>query len=387
MEKNNFKFIDLFSGIGGFHQAMEYFGGECILASDIDTNAISVYKNNYNIDSNINIRDIKTEDIPNFDVLCAGFPCQSFSIAGKKQGFLDETRGTLFFEIARILEGKHPKYILLENVKNLVSHDNGNTYRVIRETLNNLGYRLTEEPLILSPHQFGVPQSRERIYIPGVYDPKNVNIPIEIKFDNLLKKKDNSIYSILDENENSKEYELNEHMIKVLKCWEEFIQGVKNKPTFPINTIYFKDEIDNEEFPDWKEKVKNKNINFYSDNKDFINSWLKKWNNLKEFTPTERKLEWCCGNTINSIYEGVIQKRQSGVRVKTPDVFPTLVAMVQTPIIGRYKRYLSVREAARLQSFPDTFIPDSNTHQAYKQLGNSVNIKVLIEVFKQLQKY
>lgn len=383
---SKFKFIDLFSGIGGFHQAMEYFGGECVLASDIDANAINVYKNNYNIDSNINIRDIKTEDIPDFDVLCAGFPCQSFSIAGKKKGFLDETRGTLFFEIARILEVKHPKYILLENVKNLVSHDNGNTYRVIRETLNKLGYRLTEEPLILSPHQFGVPQSRERIYIPGVYDPNNVNTPIEIKFDNLLKKKDNSIYSILDENENSNEYQLSEHMIKVLECWEEFIQGVKNKPTFPINLTYFNNIIE-EDLPDWKEKVKNKNINFYNDNKVFIDNWMKKWNNLEEFTPTERKLEWCCGNTINSIYEGAIQKRQSGVRVKTPDVFPTLVAMVQTPIIGKYKRYLSVREAARLQSFPDTFIPDSNTHQAYKQFGNSVNIKVLIEIFKQLQNY
>lgn len=383
---SKFKFIDLFSGIGGFHQAMEYFGGECVLASDIDANAINVYKNNYNMDSNINIRDIKSEDIPDFDVLCAGFPCQSFSIAGKKKGFLDETRGTLFFEIARILEVKHPKYILLENVKNLVSHDNGNTYRVIRETLNKLGYRLTEEPLILSPHQFGVPQSRERIYIPGVYDPDNVNIPINIKFDNLLKKKDNSIYSVLDENENSSEYQLSEHMIKVLDCWEEFIQGVKNKPTFPINLVYFNNRIE-EDLPDWKEKVKDKNINFYNDNKVFIDSWLKKWNNLEEFTPTERKLEWCCGNTINSIYEGVIQKRQSGVRVKTPDVFPTLVAMVQTPIIGKYRRYLSVRETARLQSFPDTFIPDSNTHQAYKQFGNSVNIKVLIEIFKQLQNY
>ena len=312
---SKFKFIDLFSGIGGFHQAMEYFGGECVLASDIDANAINVYKNNYNMDSNINIRDIKSEDIPDFDVLCAGFPCQSFSIAGKKKGFLDETRGTLFFEIARILEVKHPKYILLENVKNLVSHDNGNTYRVIRETLNKLGYRLTEEPLILSPHQFGVPQSRERIYIPGVYDPDNVNIPINIKFDNLLKKKDNSIYSVLDENENSSEYQLSEHMIKVLKCWEEFIQGVKNKPTFPINLVYFNNRIE-EDLPDWKEKVKDKNINFYNDNKVFIDSWLKKWNNLEDFTPTERKFEWQCGKSIKTLWDGIIQIIPSGVRVK-----------------------------------------------------------------------
>ena len=183
MEK--FKFIDLFSGIGGFHQAMEYFGGECVLASDIDKAAIEVYRNNYGIDSNVNIRDIKNEDVPKHDVLCAGFPCQAFSKAGKQQGFLDPTRGTLFFEVARILEAKHPKYIMLENVRNLVTHDNGNTYRIIRNTLKGLGYRLTEKPLILSPYQFGVPQVRERIYIPGVYDPENIDKPIEINFEKL----------------------------------------------------------------------------------------------------------------------------------------------------------------------------------------------------------
>ena len=180
MEKRKFKFIDLFSGIGGFHQALASFGGECVLASDIDANAIKVYKNNYGIDSNINVRDIKNEDIPDHDVLCAGFPCQAFSKAGKQEGFMDQTRGTLFFEVARILNAKHPKYILLENVRNLVSHDNGHTYEVICDTLKKLGYRIPAEPLILSPHQFGVPQVRERVYIPGIYDPKNSDKPLEI---------------------------------------------------------------------------------------------------------------------------------------------------------------------------------------------------------------
>ena len=111
--KKNFRFIELFSGIGGFHQAMESFGGECVLASDIDAAAIAVYKKNYGIDSGINVRDIKDEMVPDHDVLCAGFPCQAFSKAGKQQGFLDQTRGTLFFEIARILKAKHPKYVML----------------------------------------------------------------------------------------------------------------------------------------------------------------------------------------------------------------------------------------------------------------------------------
>ena len=132
MEKS-FTFIDLFSGIGGFHQALEQLGGKCVLASEIDEYAIETYQKNYHIDSNINVRDIDENNMPDFDVLCAGFPCQTFSKAGKQLGFNDETKGTLFFDIERILKAKHPKYIILENVRNLVSHDHGNTWRIINE--------------------------------------------------------------------------------------------------------------------------------------------------------------------------------------------------------------------------------------------------------------
>ncbi len=383
-----FKFIDLFSGIGGFHQAMSAFGGECVLASDIDPFAIAVYKKNYGIDSNINVRDIKTEDVPDHDVLCAGFPCQAFSKAGKRKGFLDQTRGTLFFEVARILKEKHPKYIMLENVRNLVSHDEGNTYKVIRETLKGLGYRLTKDPLILSPHQFGVPQIRERIYIPGLYNPEHVDEPIEIDFEKLMDKKDNSIYTILEDGDVSDDYFLNRHLLKVLSCWDEFYKGIDIKVIgFPVWEQYFKTTSVDPTFPEWKQQFVKKNQELYQRNKQFIDGWLKRWKNLKDFTPTERKFEWQCGDSIDTVWEGVIQIRPSGVRVKKPDIFQALVALVQTPIIGRYKRKLTVREAARLQSFSDTFIPDSNKQQAYKQLGNSVNVKVLKAVFGQLIKY
>lgn len=386
MEK--FKFIDLFSGIGGFHQAMSAFGGECVLASDIDPFAIAVYKKNYGIDSNINVRDIKNEDVPDHDVLCAGFPCQAFSKAGKREGFLDQTRGTLFFEVARILEAKHPKYIMLENVRNLVTHDGGNTYKVIRETLKGLGYRLTKDPLILSPHQFGVPQMRERIYIPGFYDPEHVEEPIEIVFEELMDKKDNSIYTVLEEEDVSDDYFLSRHLLKVLSCWDEFYKGIDVKVIgFPVWEPYFKTISIDPSFPKWKQDFVRKNQVLYQRNKKFIDAWLKRWGNLKDFTPTERKFEWQCSTSIDSVWEGVIQIRPSGVRVKKPDIFQALVALVQTPIIGRYKRKLTVREAARLQSFPDSFAPDSNKQQAYKQLGNSVNVKVLKAVFQQLIKY
>lgn len=386
MEKD-FKFIDLFSGIGGFHQAMISFGGKCVLASDIDKNAIAVYKKNYGINADINVRDIKNDSIPDHDVLCAGFPCQTFSKAGKRLGFIDQTRGTLFFEIARILEVKHPKYIMLENVKNLVSHDNGNTYKVICETLKNLGYRIPKDPLVLSPHQFGIPQVRERVYIPGKYDPKNADKPLDISFKKLLDKKDNSIDTILDPNENDKFYAISKHTNDVLTAWNEFYQGINIKVVgFPVWSAYFKTTKINPSFPKWKKDFIKKNQDLYQSNKDFIDSWLEKWNNLKGFTDTEKKFEWQCGTNIKNIWEGVIQIRPSGVRVKKPDIFQALVALVQTPIVGKYKRKLSVKEAARLQSFPDSFIPDENKQQAYKQFGNAVNVEVVKKVFEQLIK-
>lgn len=385
--KPGFKFIDLFSGIGGFHQAMLSFGGKCVLASDIDEAAIAVYKKNYGIDSNINVRDIKDEKVPDHEVLCAGFPCQAFSKAGKRQGFMDQIRGTLFFEVARILKAKHPKYILLENVRNLVSHDDGNTYKVICETLKGLGYRLTKDPLILSPYQFGIPQVRERIYIPGIYDPEHVKEPLTMGFGELLEKSDNNIDSILDATESDSFYAITKHQEDVLTAWDEFYQGIDLKVIgFPVWTEYFKTKTINPEFPQWKKDFIRKNQELYQRNKAFIDAWLKKWKNLRDFTPTERKFEWQCGKSVTSIWDAVIQIRPSGVRVKKPDVFQALVALVQTPIIGKYKRKLTVREAARLQSFPDSFVPDDNKQQAYKQFGNSVNVEVLKRVFEELLK-
>lgn len=383
--KEGFSFVDLFAGIGGFHQAMANLGGHCVFASEIDPAAVEVYQKNYGIDAQRNIRDVMIESIPDHDVLCAGFPCQAFSKAGKQEGFMDRIRGTLFFEVARILEGKRPKYILLENVKNLVTHDGGNTYRIICSTLRQLGYRIPEKPLILSPHQFGVPHLRERLFIPGIYDPRHTNKPLVIEFPDLLQKKDNSIYSVLDENEQDQRYQLSEHTIEVLTAWDEFYHGIDRKVIgFPVWSAFFKVRKIDPSFPEWKQDFVRKNRELYLRNKTFIDRWLKKWKNLESFTPTERKFEWQCGEQIQSIWEGVIQIRPSGVRVKKPDTFQALVALVQTPIIGRYKRKLSVREAARLQSFPDTFIPDSSPQKAYKQLGNSVNVLVLQNIFEKL---
>ena len=385
-----FKFIDLFSGIGGFHQAMEQLGGECVFASEIDSYCNYLYEKNYGISSDINIRDIKEQDIPKHDVLCAGFPCQAFSKAGKQEGLEDKTRGTLFFEIVRILKYHHTPYIVLENVRNLVSHDNGNTWKIIQESLKELGYRTTENPLILSPHFFGIPQTRERVIILGKYDPQNIDKPLYIDFRKYSSKSDNSIYSILDEGQVDKSYYISEYEEMVLSAWDEFYQGINMKVIgFPIWADFFKYKGTYEDMPDWKINFIEKNKKLYKDNKKFIDSWLKKYDNLKNFAPTHHKMEWQCGTSISSVWEGVIQLRPSGVRIKKPDCFQALVAIVQIPIIGKYRRRLTVEEAARLQSFPidddkKPFIPDTNKAQAYKQFGNSVNVEVIRRAAKEL---
>lgn len=159
---SQFEFIDLFSGIGGFHLALRSLGGKCVFSSEIDPHAIEVYQKNFKHLPHHDIKSIKSHQIPKHDVLCAGFPCQAFSVSGKRKGFKD-SRGTLFFEIARIVKYHRPKVIFLENVKNFLKHDQGNTFSTIQRELNKLGYNIHYK--VLSSSDFEVPQHRERIYI------------------------------------------------------------------------------------------------------------------------------------------------------------------------------------------------------------------------------
>lgn len=381
---HKFTFIDLFAGIGGFHQAMTQLGGKCVFASEIDQYAIETYKENYGIDSGINIRDVNVEEIPAHDVLCAGFPCQAFSKAGAQLGFSDETKGTLFFEIERILKYHHTKYIVLENVRNLVSHDHGKTWKIISSHLKKEGYRLTQQPLIMSPHHFGTPQLRERVVILGKYEPEKVDEPLPIEISNMMNKNENSIYNILDDGDVDSKYNITEIEEKVLNMWDEFYQGIKETVIgFPIWYDWFKKNAP-VEFPNWKKEFIKKNNLLYENNKEFIDSWSSAYDNLKWCNPTQRKFEWQAGNNIESLWEGIIQIRPSGIRIKVPTCFPALVAIVQIPIIGQRKRRLTVREAARLQDFPENFIPNKIDMQAYKQFGNAVNVKVIKEATERL---
>ncbi len=167
VQNPKFTFIDLFAGIGGFRIAMQNLGGKCVFSSEIDKYAKLTYDLNFWEVPFGDIKKIDENDIPEHDVLCAGFPCQAFSIAGKRKGFKDETRGTLFFDIARIIEAKKPKAFFLENVKGLRNHDKGQTLKTILKVLREELNYYVPEPKIINAKDFGVPQNRERIFIIG----------------------------------------------------------------------------------------------------------------------------------------------------------------------------------------------------------------------------
>lgn len=380
---SSFTFIDLFCGIGGFHQAMKSFGGECVFASDIDASCRQTYKQNFDMDVYGDITQIKSEEIPAHDVLCAGFPCQAFSKAGKRLGFSDRVKGTLFFDICRILEYHKPKFALLENVRNLASHDNGNTWKVIRESLDNLGYDLLPDPIIFSPHLIGIPQHRERVYIMCIR--KDIGKINPFSADSYIRK-DCDIESVLEREEtiaNLADYKLSSAQINLIDLWNEFLQNIKvdKLPGFPIwseHLCMLDSSINLDALPKWKKRFILNNNLLYEANKDFIDSWLIRAKQNPLFFGAKAKLEWQAGQTDKpDIWQQIFQFRPSGIRVKVNSFYPALVAIVQTSVIGPHKRFLTERECARLQSFPEDFIINPSRQQAYKQFGNSVNIEVL----------
>lgn len=382
----SFKFIDLFCGIGGFHQAMKSLGGECVFASDIDEDCRKTYEVNYGITPVGDITKIEAADIPPHDVLCGGFPCQAFSKAGNRLGFDDPTKGTLFFDICRILKYHHPKYVLLENVRNLASHDHGKTWNVIHDKLEELGYNLLPEPVIFSPHYLGIPQHRERVYIMCIRKDIGKVHPFTFTKEQIIPCTINSILQDDGEIPNIKEYRISSDLEDLINLWNEFIRNIKVEklPSFPIWSDRLSDldtTEDLSQYPLWKRNFILKNNELYVNNRQFIDGWLKRARKNPLFFGAKAKLEWQAGQTKNpDIWEQIFQFRPSGIRIKVNTYFPALVAIVQTSIIGSKKRFLTPRECARLQSFPENFLPDVKQQQAYKQFGNAVNVKC-VELF------
>ena len=379
-DNNSLKFIDLFCGIGGFHQALTKLGFECVFASDIDENCRKTYNNNYNIQPEGDITKIEIDNIPKFDILCGGFPCQPFSKAGFQKGFND-TRGNLFFNICKIVETHKPMYLILENVRNLASHDNGNTWKVIRNSIKNLGYHTYDEPVLLNVLHFNIPQNRERVVImcKRMDLGELPNLPEIDK--NPKKNLTTFIKDIIDEKING--MNLTGKMKDVNLIWNKFIQVLNENnidiPKFPIWTDWWDNTFEeNDEFYLKYKSWIDKNRDFYLENYDILYDWLSESRKNNNWVGAVRKFEWQAGNLCdenNNLNKCLWTARGSGIRVKKCDYIPTLVAMSMIPIYGPKNRKLMPIELLRLQSFNDSFIYDEK--HIYKQLGNAVNVKMI----------
>ena len=374
----NLTFADLFCGIGGFHQALVQLGHDCVFACDIDSKCRDNYNNNYNILPQSDITKVK--EFPNFDIICAGFPCQGISNGGKKLG-LSDPRTKLFDHIIRIAKLKQPKFMFLENVKHIKKINNGKVFEYILNQIKESGYNL--QVFDISPHHLGIPQNRERVIFACIRNDlpfKEIKLKIEKK-------------PIIIFEKNVTGYNISDEQIKVLEAWDEMIKifevGEIVSPTIlcsEFNNNYNLEEFNN--LQQWKQDYITKNKRIYNKYKKQWDIWYKKYENLLSKRQIYSQLEWQTGKIKQneSIFNYFIQFRQSGIRVKKTDYFPTLVAIVQTPIYAKERRHITPRECARLQSFPDSYILHTDDHVAYKQLGNSVNVEVVKTVISQILK-
>jgi DNA (cytosine-5)-methyltransferase 1 len=440
-------FIDLFAGIGGFHHAaMKVFpSAECVLAVEWDKDCQKIYSATFpeaNLRGDIRevlsiprgserleasaeeIRDFNL--VPEHDVLFAGFPCQPFSKGGAQKGMSEQTQGTLFHEIMRIVEARRPPLVILENVANLVGHDEGRTWDTIIESLRAANYAVDREPLLISPHEIkkargGAPQNRPRVYIVAVDSTKGLKVPDN---SNLLDTADwrtasSPAWNIetIFKGSDPEETQLDEKELNWLEAWDDFVKLVPadNLPGFPIwfdawygemrkpgrvegssSTLRaIRDESAGDE-PDWWKDFVAKNERFYRSHAALLDAWAAKWKVI-DFPESRRKLEWQArrhhptreGRTLRDC---LIQFRPSGIRVKAPTYAPALVAMAQTPIVGLGDtwRRIGPAEAGVLQGFTNyrpwrkvlRNDPSFRAGAAYKQFGNAVNIGVAALVLK-----
>jgi DNA (cytosine-5)-methyltransferase 1 len=319
MNLKGLKFIDLFAGIGGFHQALDSFGAKCVFASEWDKHACLTYETNYGIKPEGDITQIAEAEIPAHDILCGGFPCQAFSISGKQNGF-EDSRGTLFFDIVRIVKFHKPKVLFLENVRNFENHDNGNTLKVVEKTIKGLGYDLKYK--VLNASNFGLPQNRQRIYF------------VAFRKDLML----GSFKFPTPTNEKVALLDFLETDPKDLK--------IIDRPDIKINKEYLTKYISFKEVD-------------YPNRPIQIGIVNKGGQGERIYDPI--------GHAITlSAYGGGVGSKTGLYRV------------------GNVIRKLTPRECARVQGFSDDFKIVSSQSQAYKQFGNSVAVNVLKAILRQI---
>lgn len=426
------RFVDLFAGLGGFHLALRDLGGEGVFAAEWEPALNDLYEVNFGLKpwSDVNALDARgviQEAIPDHEVLTAGFPCQPFSKSGSQQGFEHTAQGQLFFAVLEILRVKRPRRFILENVPNILRHQGGVTRETIVSKLEDLGYEVDVE--LFSPHEFGIPQVRQRAYFVGSLDGLDEFAWPEVHKD------PTSITSVIMDKPNIVR-DIPRQTLHAIDMWDDFLrrspEDVKLSSGWPLwsmefgATYPFEDEtppaiwkrrkvaglsglgylgdfgvkldglsiaeqFDNlpshsrrdadVEFPQWKKQYIRANREFYAENRTWIDRWLKKWEPW-EFPSSFQKFEWNAQGGDRVIDDYVLQIRASGVRVKRPHTAPSLIAMTQTqvPILGAnlagIRRYMTVEECAKLQSLDGIQLPEFDLH-AYRALGNAVNAQVV----------
>lgn len=327
MKKHRYNGIDLFCGIGGFRLAMEDSNVRCVFSSDIDKFAQATYNANFNEIPTGNIKEVEAQDIPSFDILTAGFPCQPFSYAGEKAGFQDETRGTLFFDICRILDYHKPPMVFLENVKGLVSHNGGETLETVISTLKKLGY--FPHWTVLSSLDFGLPQKRERWYCVAFRKDIPFEFPKPLGGKPILR-------DIVDITDHSPELSLSQ---------------------FELERIDYHFTHCHE-----TERVKH-------DNSKYAPNTKKGKHGVYSFQKPDGSLRFHVGDRAKT-------QIQEAFYACLDTYAPTIIAN-RTPKLWDLRRRLSVLEAKRLQGFPDDFKMPVSDCQALKQLGNSVSVPII----------
>jgi DNA (cytosine-5)-methyltransferase 1 len=412
------RFVDLFAGLGGFHLALQSQGHECVFACEIDERLRLLYESNFGVTCGGDIRGIAVPSVPSHDILCAGFPCQPFSKAGTQEGFGHPRWGDLWSRTLAIIVYHRPTYLILENVANLEAHNGGRTWATIRSQLEEVGYQVGDRRL--SPHQFGIPQIRDRLFIVGSKVGLN-----GFSWPQPARDPKMDITRLLDCSPVDAK-PLGNQATRCLAAWQLFLSRFpeeKQFPSFPLwsmefgATYPFEDETpfsvgeqqlrsargshgraltglsgldlmralpshartQERVFPDWKVRFIRKNRELYETNRRWIDDWLP---SILEFPSSLQKLEWNCNGDDRNLWTHIVQFRASGVRVKRPTTAPALVAMntTQVPVVAWERRYMTPRECARLQSMDGISQLPEPPASAFRALGNAVNVDLVRKV-------